>query len=144
MLVPACGALNLVDHFKALLSTQTSIIRRVMLTAGLLSCKYMELPLVPCPLKRDHGDLSAHAGAKEDAGQPSAGAWGAAMVADALHTINTDVGRVQSILPELSPRDRCVAWPDAWQTLQTCSEAPGACLHASHTMQPDQMRRTLC
>lgn len=33
--------------------------------------------------------------------------WGASVLAEALYTASNDVTRVQSLLPELSPADRC-------------------------------------
>ena len=33
--------------------------------------------------------------------------WGAVKLADALYTISNDISRIQKLLPELSPQDRC-------------------------------------
>ncbi len=33
--------------------------------------------------------------------------WGAVALTEALRTVVADVGRLQNLLPELSPRDRC-------------------------------------
>ena len=38
---------------------------------------------------------------------PSVADWGAAALTEALRTVVADVGRLQNLLPELSPRDRC-------------------------------------
>ena len=35
------------------------------------------------------------------------GEWGATGISDALYTISNDMQRIQSLLPELSPQDRC-------------------------------------
>ncbi len=35
------------------------------------------------------------------------GGWGTEVLAEALSTLGTDMGRMQGLLPELAPQDRC-------------------------------------
>ena len=53
-----------------------------------------------------------HAAHVKQSGTPFAGfsgEWGATGISDALYTISNDMQRIQSLLPELSPQDRCYA-----------------------------------
>ena len=51
--------------------------------------------------------LSGSAAAASAADKQGMKDWGAGSVAEALYTIATDVSRIQGLLPELSPQDRC-------------------------------------
>ena len=69
-------------------------------------------------------------GSAEPPREAPGNAWGASGVAEALHTLSSDVARMQGILPELSPRDRWVLQSDSSSTQQYALKTAAECFSA--------------